>query len=117
MRSCKPDLHVCWTYRQNLEAITRLSKHQFLLTKIQRAINERQLAENICKVHGKSLVDDNGKSTIDGATLGDLYFNQWSKAGYDVKDGQMALRHWVLAAGYNRQGEFQYRMSNHILNC
>ena len=80
-------------------------------------MNERQLAENICRVHAKDLVDDNGKATIDGSTLGELYFDKWSKAGYDVEDGRMALRHWVLAVGYQKNGEFSYIISKRILNC
>ena len=76
----------------------------------------KQLAENICKVHGKDLVDENGGATISGVTLSELYSKKWSSTGYNVREEAESIRHWVLAAGYDRKGEFKYIISKYILN-
>ena len=84
-------------------------------------MNERQLAENICRVHAQTLVDSLGGATVGGAVLADKYAERLNGAGgYDaamVAECSMALRHWVLAAGYNDDGSFNYIISTSILNC
>ena len=75
-------------------------------------MTERQLAENICRVHAQMIVDDAGGITLGGANLADRHFAMWK----DFECSQ-ALRHWVASAGYDENGEFEYYISNHILDC
>lgn len=84
-------------------------------------MTERQLAENICKVAARNLVDDNGGVSMGGISLAEAYAQRHYKAGgYDPKDVDecaAALRHWVEAAGYDENGNFQYIITKAIQNC
>ena len=84
-------------------------------------MTERELAENICKVAARNIVDDNGGSTMGGIELGERYASRLYKAGgfnvMEVEEYQQALRHWVEAVGYNDKGEFEIVLSSHIINC
>ena len=73
---------------------------------------EIKLAESICRCHAQTLVDENGGITIGGATLAELHFKKWQ----DGTSAQ-ALRHWVESAGYNERGNFEFVLSNNIMNC
>lgn len=82
-------------------------------------MTERQLADNICRVHAKMLVDDNGGITVGGDGLAELYMN-----AFGVMTGSLqvyayadAIRHWVESAGYDDDGKFKYIISNYIQNC
>lgn len=78
-------------------------------------MTERELAENICRCHARTIVDEAGGITLGGADLAERYAAMWH--GFDTADFEQALRHWVEAAGYDREGKFKYIISNHILNC
>ncbi len=84
-------------------------------------MTERQLVENICRVHARSIVDDLGGITVGGITLGEEYAKKLHKAGgmdaREVGEIEMALRHWVDAAGYDKDGKFVYVMASSIRNC
>ena len=84
-------------------------------------MTERQLAENICRVHARSVVDSLGGITIGGASLGEAYAAQLNKAGgYDLKEVteiETALRHWVSSAGYDKNGKFHCVFASTIQNC
>ncbi len=84
-------------------------------------MEERQLAENICRVAARNIVDDNGGTTMGGIELSEKYAERLYKAGgYDpieVSNLSQALRHWVDAVGYDKDGKFQIVISNHIQNC
>lgn len=78
-------------------------------------MTERELAENICRCHARTIVDEAGGITLGGAALADRYAAMWH--GFKTTDCEQALRHWVEAAGYDKEGNFKYIISNHILNC
>lgn len=77
-------------------------------------MNERELAENICKCHARTIVDMCGGTTIGGITMAERYREMWHN--FDTWEAEQALRHWVDAAGYTKNGKFYYQLSNHILN-
>lgn len=84
-------------------------------------MTERELANNICACHAKTLVDEAGGITLGGYGLSEQYANKLYRAGgFDpqmVYECATALKHWVSSAGYDREGNFKYIISNHILNC
>ena len=79
------------------------------------AMTERELAERICECHARTIVDEAAGVTLGGIALAERYAAMWH--GFNTTDCEMALRHWVEAAGYDRDGNFKYIISNHILNC
>ena len=83
------------------------------------SVTERELAHALCAMHAHTLVDEAGEITIGGATLGDLYFQKFcgSMNIMRLSAHADALRHWVAAAGYNEDNEFEYIISNTIQNC
>ncbi len=84
-------------------------------------MTERDLAMNICNVHARTIVDDNGGVTLGGNTLAEKYAEVYNKAGgynpQEIESNTQALRHWVESAGYNADGKFEVKISNHIINC
>ena len=84
-------------------------------------MTERDLAERLCRECAKSIVDELGGYSIGGITLGEEYAKKAHKEGVKdvllVSQHKMALRHWVSAVGYGKDGEFQIIMSNYIQNC
>jgi hypothetical protein len=84
-------------------------------------MTEKELAENICRVHAQDIVDAEGGVTLGGITLGEKYAERLYRAGgYDpveVSKYEMALRHWVDAAGYGKDGKFVCVMATSIRNC
>lgn len=78
-------------------------------------MTERELAENICRCHARTLVDEAGGITLGGIALADRYAAMWH--GFNTADCEQALRHWVEAAGYDREGNFKYIISDTIQNC
>lgn len=74
-------------------------------------MTERELAENICRVHARTLVDEAGGITLGGDWLAERHYALWKDF-----DSAQALRHWVEAAGYDKEGNFKYIISNHIQN-
>ncbi len=82
-------------------------------------MTEKQLAENIMKVHGQTLVDNNGGVTIGGADLAEKYFDFFSPMGntMEIYECATALRHWVASAGYDMNGKFKFTMADYIQNC
>ena len=82
-------------------------------------ITERELAHALCASKAQILIDEAGQLTVSGMTLGDLYFMKYCN-GADlmrISAHADALRHWVVSAGYNNDNEFEYILSNTILNC
>lgn len=71
-------------------------------------MTERELAENICRVHARTLVDEAAGVTLGGADLAERHYALWKD-----HDCAQALRHWVEAAGYDQNGKFKYIISNH----
>lgn len=84
-------------------------------------MTERQLAENVVKCHGRTIVDEMHGVTIGGMTFGEKYAEKLFKGGgfsvEEVGKIEMACRHWVEALGYNDDGSFVYIMANAIRNC
>ena len=78
-------------------------------------MSERELAENICRCHARTIVDIAGGVTLGGEGLAEIYAEMWH--GFDTNKCVMALHHWVDSAGYDENGEFKYIISNHIQNC
>ena len=79
-------------------------------------MTERELAENIMRVHGKDIFDDYSNGiTIGGFEMAvgyRLYFKDTAP-----NENSAALSHWVESAWYNNKGEFVYKISNTIQNC
>lgn len=72
-------------------------------------MEERQLAENVMKVLGTSLVDSKDV-LLGGNTIADRYLERLTKAGYNIMkyiDCIDAIRHYVICAGYEN-GKFVY---------
>ena len=84
-------------------------------------MTERELAERICEKYAKKIVDANDGFSLGGISLGEEYAQMmYREGGHDVmqvSQHEMALRHWVSAVGYGKDGEFQIIMSNYIQNC
>ena len=84
-------------------------------------MTERELAERICEKYAKKIVDANGGDTFGGIMLGYEYARMmYREGGHDVmqvSQHEMALRHWVSAVGYGKNGEFLIIISNNIQNC
>jgi len=78
-------------------------------------MTERELAENICSCHARTIVDEAGGITLGGSALAERYAAMWH--GFDTSACELALRHWVSAAGYDLEGNFKYIISDHILDC
>ena len=78
-------------------------------------MTERELAENICRCHAKTIVDEAGGITLGGIAFADRYAAMWH--GFNTEDCEQALRHLVEAAGYDREGNFKYIISDTIQNC
>lgn len=77
-------------------------------------MEENQLAENIMKLAGSSLVNKE-ESLLPGNTIADRYLERLSKAGYDISrffDCADAIRHYVICAGYV-DGNFEFRISEY----
>jgi len=82
-------------------------------------MTEREIAENICRAMARNLVDENGGFSMGGTTLAEKYSERQFKAGYDIQmiaKHANALRHWVVAAGYDLDNSFRVVLSNNILN-
>ena len=84
-------------------------------------MTERELAERICEKYAKKIVDANDGFSLGGISLGEEYEKiMYCEGGHDVMEVlrcEMALRHWVSAVGYGKDGKFQIIMSNYIQNC
>ena len=78
-------------------------------------MKERELADNICRCHAQTIVDMAGGITLGGVAIAERYAAMWHN--FDTRDCEVALRHWVVSAGYDDEGKFKYIISNHILNC
>lgn len=78
-------------------------------------MEERELANNICRCHAKTIVDSAGGVTLGGNALAERYAAMW-RGNYNTYECEQALRHWVSAAGYNEHGVFEYILSNTIQN-
>lgn len=77
-------------------------------------MEEKQLAENIMKQVGSSLVNEE-ESLLPGSRIADRYLESLSKAGYDISrffDCADAIRHYVICAGYV-DGNFEFRISEY----
>lgn len=79
-------------------------------------MKEKQLAENIMKTVGSSLVNKDDV-TLPGNTIAERYHEMLITAEFEnsyILECTMAIRHYVVCAGY-WEGKFEYRISNHIL--
>lgn len=77
-------------------------------------MEEKQLAENIMKQLGNSLVGDK-EPLLPGNVVADRYLERLSKAGYDISrffDCVEAIRHYLICAGYV-DGKFEFRISEY----
>lgn len=77
--------------------------------------SERLMAENICMCHAQTIVDNAGGITLGGVALAERYAAMWHNM--NTYSCEVALRHWVESAGYDKEGKFKYIISNHIINC
>lgn len=83
-------------------------------------MTERELADNIMSIHGKSVWKDYAEGqTVSGDQMMDYYLKYFQNSNNPhIYDYGMALRHWVAAAGINpTNGKFVYYLANHIQNC
>ena len=79
---------------------------------------EKELAKRVCDTYAKEIVDSLGGVTLSGATLAEEYFKKYGDVDFEESyNRQMAVRHWVEAAGYGINGDFQVLYSSNILNC
>lgn len=79
---------------------------------------ERELAKKVCDTFAKEIVDSLGGVTLGGITLAEEYFKKFGQVDFEESyKRQIAIRHWVQAAGYGVSGEFEVLYSNHINNC
>lgn len=79
-------------------------------------MKEKQLAENIMKTVGSSLLNKDDV-TLSGLTISERYHEMLFKAGHDprqIEIGKQAIRHYVICAAYV-EGKFEYHISNHKL--
>ena len=78
---------------------------------------EKELAKKVCDTFAKEIVDSLGGITLGGIALAEEYFKKFGSVDFEESyKRQMAIRHWVEAAGYAVNGEFEVLYSNHILN-
>ena len=75
-------------------------------------MSERDLALHVAKAQAQSIVDESDGVSLGGLTIADRYSEKWSRAGYNVEEAAEAIRHWVVSAGYDTDGEFKVIMSN-----
>lgn len=78
--------------------------------------NEKQLAENICRCHARTIVDNADGVTLGGNALAEGYAAMWH-GNFDTYECEQALRHWVVAAGYRSDGTFGCVFADSIQNC
>lgn len=79
-------------------------------------MTERELAQNIMRVHGKHIFDDYSCGvTIGGYEMAVGYIQYFN--GTAASENSAALSHWVESAGYDENGEFVYKLSDTIQNC
>lgn len=84
------------------------------------ALTERELAEWLMSDRGQTYVDSMNGETLGGITLSELHMQHCFKMGKSVLATDVecqAIRHWVLSAGYGKDGKFIYILSNTIQNC
>ena len=79
-------------------------------------MDEKTLAYNTAKAHAQTIVDEMGGVTLGGATIADRFFEKWTAAGHRIGREYDALRHWLMAAGYDNDGRFTIIMSSHFIN-
>lgn len=80
-------------------------------------MEERQIAENIMKALGNSLVNKDDV-TLGGSQIAERYKSNLAKAGYDLMkydDCINALHHYVVCAGYDK-GKFVYVLSDYRIS-
>ncbi len=80
-------------------------------------MDEKQLAENIMKTVGSSLVSKEDY-TLPGSKIAERYLEMLLKDGYDLShflDCILAIQHYVICAGY-WEDKFEYRISNYNLS-
>ena len=78
------------------------------------SMEEKQLAENIMKQTGSSLMGES-EPLLPGSMVADRYLERLSRAGYDISrffDCADAIRHYVICAGYV-EGKFEFRISEY----
>lgn len=85
-------------------------------------MTERELAKAIASSGmAKRIVDDLGGVTIGGETMAEKYMEMMYKSCpnrlMEIHRNAMALRHWIDAAGYSPNGDFEIIVSNTIQNC
>ena len=82
-------------------------------------MEEREYARSLCERFGRRIVDEEGGVTMGGIIFSERYAKLMYRLGKDeeVTKGQMALRHWVKAVGYDPFDDFVILMSDSILNC
>lgn len=87
---------------------------------MKKTNQEKRLAEAVARTLGNVLVSESDP-TLSGDQLAQRYENMYYSAGgynlQDIYNTAMALRHWVSAAGYDRNGKFKVVMNPTIANC
>ena len=84
------------------------------------AMTEKDLAEWLMADRGQVYVDKFNGDTIGAYQLADLHQEHCFEMGKSVLATDVecqAIRHWVLSAGYGKDGKFIYVISNIIQNC
>jgi len=79
-------------------------------------MEERELAENIMKTVGSSLIRE-GDVTVSGLTIAERYQEMLTKAGYNpslIINGTQAIRHYIICAAYV-DGKFECHISDYVL--
>lgn len=79
-------------------------------------MGERQLAENIIKAVGSSLVNESDP-TLSGNQIAERYKSALAQSGYNILEYDnciRALQHFVYCAGY-KEGAFEYYLSDYVI--
>lgn len=80
-------------------------------------MEERELAENIMKTLGSSLVNIDDV-TLGGGNIADRYLKMLTKAGHNIMEYNNcfeAIHHYVVCAGYEN-GKLVYVLSDYRLS-
>lgn len=92
------------------------------MSKIYRRNNsELQVALYVCENWAERIVRENNGITMGGLTLAEKLVEMWNKLyvpnNMSIYVAADAVRHWVTAAGINKDDEYEYIISSHIINA
>lgn len=83
---------------------------------MQMLESERAVAEWVCNNYVKAIIDEHYGLTMGGLTLAERLMEKWHvqpPVSVSASVAADAVRHWVIAAGYDSNEEYTYRLSKH----